>query len=160
MTQKSSDKIASSPLSRFRAKPFLFRKDGQTRFYRNGPQDYGYLVPNSQRASELQDAIPRFELASKIFGYGISIPMVLSISAMGVRYSDRMFAALSVSIAIAVIGRMLQLEWYFGDLTAGLPRTEPLDSAERRKSYLTVLVIGVGYLSFVSWRVLRAYGVG
>jgi hypothetical protein len=152
MTQVNIDKAGPSPLKKFRGKPFLFRKDGQTRFYDAGLTCYGYLVPDPQREWELRDAIGRFEWVDTIFQRVMLIPTTISIFSLGFgdQYSDRMFAALSVSIAIVVIGRILERSWYFGELTAGLTRVEPLDEAGRRKRNLGRVLIGIGYLSFVS----------
>jgi hypothetical protein len=161
MTELSVDKAALSPPEKFRWKAFLFRKDGQTRFYEAGLTCYGYLVPDSQREVELQDAIRRFEVTDKIFQRVMLIPTTLSVYSLGFgdQFSDRMFAALSVSFAIVVIGRILERSWYFDELTAGLTRVEPLDRAQRRKNKLARVVMGIAYLSFISWRILRAYGV-
>jgi len=78
---------------------------------------------------------------------------------VGDRYSDRIFAALSVSIAIIVIGRVLERNWYFGELVFGLTRIEPLDMAGRRKGNLFLILIGIVYFSFVFWRILKSCGV-
>jgi hypothetical protein len=82
------------------------------------------------------------------------IPSLMSLASIGVQYSDRMFAALLVSVAIMAIGRVLARNWYFGGLTAGLPRTEPLGTPERRSDDLLALLIVIGFLSFVGWRIL------
>jgi hypothetical protein len=155
------DKAGNSPLTKFRGRPFLIPdQDGRTRFYDNGPLGYGYLVPDPQREWELRDAIKRFEFVDAIFQRVMLVPAVISVFSMGVgdRYSDRIFAALSVSIAIIVIGRVLERSWYFSELTAGLARTGPLDPAGRRKRNLALMLIGGVYFSFVCWRILNAVG--
>jgi hypothetical protein len=87
------------------------------------------------------------------------VPAVISIFSLGNRYTDRALAALSICLVVVVIGRVLERSWYFGELVAGLERTEPLDLAERRKGNLLVILIGVLYLCFVSWRILSVIGV-
>jgi hypothetical protein len=156
----SIDKAGSAPSIKFRGKPFLiWGQDGLTRFYDNGPTSYGYLVPDSRHERELRDAIRRFEFVDSIFGYVMIVPATISIFSLGSQYSDRVFAALSVSVAIIVIGRALERNWYFGELVAGLTRIEPLDIAGRRKGNLFLILIGVAYLFFVSWRILKACGI-
>jgi hypothetical protein len=154
-------KTRTSPLVKFRGKPFLIRdQDGRTRFYDNGPTSRGYLVSDPQLERQLRDAIPRFEFVDMIFQRVMVIPAIISVYSMGIgdRYNDRTFAALSVSIAIIVIGRVLERSWYFDKLTAGLMRTEPLDPASRRNGNLAVAVIGCVYFCFVCWRILKFYG--
>lgn len=156
------DHAGPSPLTKFRGRPFLIRdQDGRTRFYGNGPLAYGYLVPDPLREWELREAIQRFEFVDSIFQRVMLVPATISVFSMGVgdRYSDRIFAALSVSIAIIVIGRVLERSWYFGELTAGSARTGPLDPAGRRKRNLALVLIGGVYLSFVCWRILKSCGV-
>jgi hypothetical protein len=161
MSQLKIGKAGSSSLTKYRGRPFLFRKDGRTRFYDSGLTCYGYLVPDSQRECELQDAIRRFERVDTIFQRAMLIPTTISIFSLGFgdQYSDRMFAALSVSIAIVIIGRILERDMYFGELTAGLTRVAPLDEAGRRKRIPVLMLIGIVYLSFVSWRLARACGI-
>jgi hypothetical protein len=155
------DNAGKFPLTKFRGRPFLIPdQDGRTRFYNNGPLAYGYLVPDPQREWELRDAIQRFQFVDSIFQCVMLVPATRSVFSMGVgdRYSDRIFAALSVSIAIIVIGRVLERSWYFGELTAGLERTGPLDPTGRRKRNLALVLIGGVYFSFVCWRILNAVG--
>jgi hypothetical protein len=161
MTQPNIGKTEMSSLTKYRGKPFLFRKDGQTRFYDSGLTCYGYLVPDSRREWELQDAIRRFERVDTIFQRVMLIPTTISIFSLGYedQYSDRMFAALSISIAIVIIGRILGRSMYFDELTAGLARVTPLDEAGRRKRVPVLILIGIAYLSFVSWRIARACGI-
>lgn len=161
MTQVNIDNTGSSPLNKFRGKPFIFRKDGKTRFYDAGITCYGYLVPDAQREWELRDAIERFDWVDTIFQRVMLIPTTISVFSLGFgdQYSDRMFAALSISIAIVVIGRTLERSWYFDKLTAGLTRVVPLDEAGRRKRNLGRVLIGIGYISFVLWRILKACGI-
>jgi hypothetical protein len=156
------DNAGPSPLTKFRGRPFLIRdQNGLTRFYDNGPESYGYLVPDSRDDWEFRDAIRRFEFVDSIFQRVMLVPATISVFSMGVgdRYSDRIFAALSVSIAIIVIGRVLERNWYFGELVAGLTRIEPLDMAGRRKGNLFLVLIGIVYFSFVFWRILKSCGV-
>jgi hypothetical protein len=153
----SIDNTGSTPLTKFRGRPFLIRdREGRTRFYDNGLRSYGYLVPDADRERALRDAIRRFNVFDLVFGSVMLVPAAKSIFSL---YSDRAFATLSLSIAIVVIGRTLARSWYFAKLVAGLDRLGPFDMAERRKGNFFLLVIGIAYLSFVAWRILKAVGM-
>jgi hypothetical protein len=65
-------------------------------------------------------------------------------------------AVLTLTLAVAAIGRVLERRWCFGELVAGLERVAPLDMPGRRLGLFLFTLLAIAYCCFVAWRVLQA----
>jgi hypothetical protein len=135
---------------------FIRGRNGQILFYINGPRFRGYVVPDMQREYALRNAIERFKNMETSFAY-FGLPLIpVSIFSLDGPYSNFALTVLTVTLAVAAIGRVLQRRWCFGDLVAGLDSVEPLDPAGRRIVLTNLSLIVIAYGSFVIWRIVQA----
>jgi hypothetical protein len=145
-TKTSAGTIPGNPV-------FIRDGNGRTLFYAGGPRHRGYVVPDAQLEWALRDAAQQFKTIDTILGWVLVAPLLVSLSAIGGPHADSALAALTATLATAVIGKILQRRWFFGELIAGLDCVEPIDVVGRRREFIVLTLLAVGYLSFVAWRV-------
>jgi hypothetical protein len=136
--------------------PTLIRDpNGRTYFYAGGGPSYGYVVPDAWRERALRNAIERFKKMESAFTYVLIVPLGGSILSLGGLHTDLALATLTITFAIAIVGRRLQKRLCFGELIAGLEFAGPRDPQQRRREYVIVTMIGVAYFSLVIWRIMH-----
>jgi hypothetical protein len=138
------------------APTFIRDRNGRTLFYVSGSRFFGYVVPDAQRESALRNAIERFKKMETSLAQFVVPLIVLSIPLLGGRYGSFGLTVLTITLAAAAIGRVLQRRWCYGDLVAGLDRVEPLDMVGRRQGIAFFSLIATAYCSYVVWRIVQA----